>query len=118
MSDCSCADPAIVHVRVELHGLSPAEIVGTKPCTDRGACTFTCDRKTGVTPLDIPAGNYAIEIVPLDVAGKDMRSASVRVPPAIVRDVVFGQVTGLGALQIVVPCASGCSSGGSSTCAH
>jgi hypothetical protein len=116
VSDCDCADPAIAHVRLELQGLSPAEVLGTKPCTDRGTCTFSCDRQTGVTPLDIPAGNYAIEIVPLDATGKDMRSGSVHVPPPIVRDVVFGQVTGLGALQIVAPCASRCAPNGSSTC--
>jgi hypothetical protein len=119
VSDCGCADPAISHIRVELVGLSPDDIKDSRPCSERGTCTFACDRGTGVTPLDIPPGNYAIEIMPLGADGKDLRPlGSIGVPPAIVRDVIFGQVTGLGALQVVAPCASRCASTAASACSN
>jgi len=117
VADCSCADPAISHIRVELLGISPPNIKDSRPCTDRGSCTFSCDRGTGVTPLDIPEGNYAIQLMPLGADGKDLRpTGKVDVPPAIVREVVFGQVTGLGALQVVVPCSTRCAATPTSTC--
>ncbi len=113
ISDCGCSDPEIKRVRLVLVGDSPESIRGTRPCDGKATCEFPCQRQTGATHFDIPAGRYAIGIVPLDATGKDLSVAGggarpVRVPAPLVRDVVFGQPTQLAALLIAADCAGAC----------
>jgi hypothetical protein len=113
--DCECADPAIKGVRFSLVGRAPDAVKGTRPCEGRAACEFSCQRHGGATPFDIPPGEYAISLTPLNGSGDDLTMTAttgktVSRVTTIVRDVVEGQVTQLPAILLVVPtCAASCS---------
>lgn len=117
VSGCGCSDPLIAQVRIELVGVAPATVAGSAPCADRPACTFACDRRTGATPLDIPPGQYLVSLAALGPGGEDLTrggagGARVGVPAPILRDVVWGQATQVGALQIEAGCGSACQTKG------
>lgn len=105
---CGCGDPAIKWVDIVVQGVSPNSVQGTTPCAGKSACRFACDSGGGVTPLNIPPGNYLISLRPLDESGNELKGA-VQVPDPILRTVQWGQATDLGALQIRVPCSASCS---------
>src|SRR5437016_2283904 len=59
ITDCSCADPPIAKVRINLLGVN-GDIDGTQPCeapANRAACEFPCQRQTGATPFNIKPGH-------------------------------------------------------------
>src|SRR4029079_4701810 len=56
ITDCTCADPPIAYVRLDLVGVG-GDIQGLTPCADRTACEFPCQRQTGSTPFDIKPGH-------------------------------------------------------------
>ncbi|HEX4405304.1 MAG TPA: hypothetical protein VH560_10780, partial [Polyangia bacterium] len=49
ITDCSCSDPQIAKVRINLVGQGGA-IQGTTPCAGKANCEFACQRQTGATP--------------------------------------------------------------------
>jgi hypothetical protein len=111
IADCGCTDPAIASIRLALVGQPP--LTGTTPCQDQASCRFSCDRRTGATPFDIPPGNYLMSLVAVDAAGQDLNgegAADKRVvaPAPVLRRVVLGQPTQLDALALVAGCAPRC----------
>jgi hypothetical protein len=109
ITDCSCADPAIAAVRIELVGRG-GNIEGHKPCDDRAQCKFSCQRQTGATPFDIPETHgdetYEVSVVPVDKNGIDIRG--VTVPAPILRTVTRAQPTEVEAFLLEAPCAMEC----------
>src|SRR5450432_1091600 len=75
ITDCSCADPAIANVRVQLVGHGGA-IEGLMPCAGRAQCVFGCQRQTGATPFDIPETHgdeqFAVSLVAVGQDGSDL----------------------------------------------
>jgi hypothetical protein len=114
---CDCADPRIDSVRLKLVGVSGG-VNGTEPCRDRGSCRFSCERRTGATPFDIPPGEYLMSLVAVDAAGQDLDAGERRVlaPAPVLRDVVHGQPTQLDALALVAGCAPSCVQNKNSVC--
>jgi len=108
INDCSCADPAIAHVRLRL--APPLEVPEqADPCETDPSCVFSCGRKAGATHFTIPAASYLMSIEPVDADGTAI--AADRVPAPILMGVTKGQHTDLGALEIVAPCAATCNGG-------
>ena len=120
IAHCSCSDPQIDSVRMKLVGKSTA-VMGSEPCRDRPSCQFSCERRTGATPFDIPAGDYLMSLVPVDAAGQDLTATGVQgrpvvTPAPVLREVVRGQPTQLDALAIVAGCAPSCSQNKNTVC--
>jgi hypothetical protein len=109
ITDCSCADPAITSVRIQIVGHGGA-IEGTTPCAGRPQCVFSCQRQTGATPFDIPETHgdelYAISVVAVDKDGADL--PQVMTPAPILRTVVNGQPTEVEAFLLEAGCATAC----------
>jgi hypothetical protein len=114
ITDCTCADPAIARVRLNLLGVG-GDIDGTSPCAGRSACEFPCQRQTGATPFDIRQGlpgsdgqlpQYQISLTALDAAGNLL--PGIQSPAPILRSVVKGQPTEVEAFLLVAPCAAEC----------
>ena len=114
IADCSCTCPAVAKVRFSV---VPAA-GGTDLCAGRAACQFPCQAKHGATPFDIPAGAYALALVPVGSDGQDLTGA---VPQAaggtclahsgvdpIPRTIGKGQLTQLNAVVIEADCAPVC----------
>ena len=120
ITDCSCSDPLIAGVRLQLVGTSD-QVKGALPCQGRTSCEFSCQRHTGATPFDIPPGFYLISLVPVDATGQDLTALQpprqVRTPAPVLREVVKGQPTQLDALSIVGKCAPSCSGNENRVCA-
>lgn len=117
INDCSCADPAIGYVRLQLVSETDP---GNQPCAGNGACRFACGRKTGATPFFIAPGQYLMSVVPLDADGNDLATTfipgnavpSVQTPAAESGTVVRGQPTELEAFMLEADCRSTCNAGG------
>jgi hypothetical protein len=109
ITDCSCADPAIAKVRIDLVGKGGA-IDGATPCAGRTQCEFSCQRKTGATPFDVPetqpGETYLVSVVALDADGHDLPRSIA--PPAVERTVTRGQPTEVEAFLLEVGCAASC----------
>jgi hypothetical protein len=119
ITDCSCADPAIAKVRLQLVGMGPS-IEGNKPCDPPAQCDFPCQRQTGSTAFDIvptQAGeSYEISVVAVGADGGELEG--VVTPAPILRSVVKGQPTEVEAFQLVAPCRAECEMNGSGVCAR
>jgi hypothetical protein len=109
ITDCSCSDPEIAAVRIDVVGKG-GTIEGTTPCAGRDQCKFSCGRQTGATPFDIPPTHgdemYAISVVPVGKDGRDL--PAVRTPAPILRTVVEGQPTEVEAFLLEAGCATAC----------
>jgi hypothetical protein len=109
ITDCSCANPKIAKVRIDLVGKG-GTIEGATPCADRAQCAFSCQRKTGATPFDIPetkAGEtYGIKVVAVDSDGIDLPSNFA--PDPVYRTVSRGQPTEVEAFLLDVGCDNSC----------
>jgi hypothetical protein len=109
ITDCSCADPAIASVRIQMVGQG-GSIQGLMPCAGRAQCVFGCQRQTGATPFDIPetrgGEQYAISLVAVDAHGADL--PEVKAPAPILRSVVRGQPTEVEAFLLEAGCSSEC----------
>jgi hypothetical protein len=70
ISDCNCACPPIAKVRLQLVPVAG----GSDPCAGRATCQFSCNLQSGATRFDIPAGSYAISLVPVGARWKRHRS--------------------------------------------
>ena len=112
ITDCSCAEPAIGKVRLELVGVGGA-LEGTTPCAGKAQCDFSCQNQTGATPFDIPptgAGQwYEVSVVAVDTSGNEVPQSKIMTPAPILRQVVNGQPTEVEAFAMVAPCAQACS---------
>ncbi|HXI55331.1 MAG TPA: hypothetical protein VNO55_04700 [Polyangia bacterium] len=110
IDDCSCGVDPVAAVRVELVGVG-GDIQGATPCAGRAQCQFSCSRQTGATPFDIPETKsnemYLISVVALDAGGNPL--PNVKTPAPVLRSVVRGQPTDMGALLLVTECGSACS---------
>jgi hypothetical protein len=109
ITDCSCASPAISKVRIDLVGRG-GTIQGATPCAGRAQCEFSCQRKTGATPFDIPetkvGETYGIRVVAVGPDGLDLESQYA--PDAVYRPVVRGQPTEVEAFLLDVGCDNSC----------
>jgi hypothetical protein len=120
IAHCDCSEPQIDSVRMKLVGVSAA-VMGVEPCRDRPSCQFSCERRTGATPFDIPAGDYLMSLIPVDAAGQDLsaemtQGTRVVTPAPVLREVVRGQPTQLDALAIVAGCAPRCAQNKNTVC--
>jgi hypothetical protein len=115
ITDCTCSDPPIARVRLELVGVG-GDIDGTTPCAGRSECDFPCQRQTGSTPFEIKQGTagsdgrapvYEISVTALGEDGSEL-SGSVQTPAPILRSVVKGQPTEVEAFLLVTTCAVDC----------
>jgi hypothetical protein len=118
ISDCGCSaersavamPPSVAAVRLKLEGVG-GDIQGATPCAGRAQCQFSCARQTGATPFDIPETKsnemYLISVIALDDQGTELRK--VGTPAPVLRSVVRGQPTDMGALLLEADCAPGCS---------
>jgi hypothetical protein len=121
---CSCADPEIVSVRLKLvrpNDDPMAAAAGPDACEGRPSCQFSCERRTGATPFDIPAGSYLMSLVAVDAAGQDLTVVDpsgkrIVAPAPVLRDVVRGQPTQLDALPLVAGCAPRCVQNNNTVC--
>ena len=120
IADCSCTCPEVAKVRFSV---VPAA-GGTDLCAGRAACRFSCQAKHGATPFDIPAGAYALALVPVGSDGQDLTGA---VPQAgggtclarsgvdpILRTIGKGHLTQLNGVVIEADCAPLCGGSDSS----
>jgi hypothetical protein len=121
IAHCGCSDPQIDSVRLKLVGNAPP-VMDAEPCHGRASCQFSCDRRTGATPFDIPPGLYLMSLVPVDAAGQDLVAVGdgggtrVVTPAPVLREVVRGQPTQLDALAIVAGCSPSCTKNKSPVC--
>lgn len=112
IGDCGCSDPMVTTVRLHLVLTNAAGAVpGGTPCDGRAQCQFPCQRQTGATPFDIPeTGPDEMYLISVDTLGADGTPlAGVGAPAPVLRSVVKGQPTDMGALLLVTECASACS---------
>jgi hypothetical protein len=116
ITDCTCADPVISQIRIDLVGVG-GDIAGMTPCAGRPECAFPCQRQTGSTPFEIKPGSvgpdggapeYQISVVALGVDGGPL-TGGVQAPAPILRRVVQGQPTEVEAFLLVAKCANYCS---------
>jgi hypothetical protein len=116
ITDCSCADPPISRVRLDVRGVG-GTIDGTEPCANDARCEFPCQRQTGSTPFDIketkPGEMYAISVTAIGVDGTEL--PAVMTPAPILRSVVRGQATEVEAFLLVAQCGCGNVDGGVNT---
>jgi hypothetical protein len=116
IAHCNCSDPQIDSVRLKLVG-SSGGVMGTEPCRDRASCRFSCERRTGATPFDVPPGDYLMSLIPVDAAGQDLgEAAGVLTPAPVLREVVRGQPTQLDAFAMIAPCAPRCAQNKNTVC--
>lgn len=115
ITDCTCAEPVISRVQLNLVGVG-GDIAGTTPCDGRPECQFPCQRQTGSTPFEIKPGlagpeggvpEYLISVTALGVDGATL--FGVQAPAPILRSVVQGQPTEVEAFLLVTKCAGYCS---------
>jgi hypothetical protein len=111
ISDCACTCARVAKVRLKLEPLAG----GADPCVAHTSCQFSCNLQSGATRFDIPAGSYAISLVPVGANGEDITSgeagSNCGAAPGtnpIVREVVKGQVTSLDASIVLADCAPEC----------
>ncbi|HVR63133.1 MAG TPA: hypothetical protein VMU50_14620 [Polyangia bacterium] len=112
IGDCGCSDPQVATVRLHLTLVNGAGTVpGGTPCEGRAQCQFACQRETGATPFDIPETKPdEMYLISVDTLGPDGTPlAGVRAPAPVLRSVVRGQPTDMGALLLVTECANACS---------
>jgi hypothetical protein len=111
ITDCGCSDPVISKVRIKLVGHGGG-IEGLEPCNGRPQCEFTCQRQTGATPFDIPPTRadevYSVSVVAVGENGQDL--PAVGTPEPILRTVLKGQPTEVGAYLLEAGCNSDCES--------
>jgi hypothetical protein len=109
ITDCSCSDPQIAKVRINLVGQGGA-IQGTTPCAGQAKCEFACQRQTGATPFDIPETTgdeqYAISVVAVGTEGQDL--PQVQAPAPVLYSVVRGQPTEVEAFLLNAGCSQEC----------
>lgn len=109
ITDCTCTNPEIAKVRINLVGQGGA-IQGTTPCAGQAQCEFGCERQTGATPFDIPETHgdemYAVSVVAVGTDGADL--PQVEAPDAILYTVVRGQPTEVEAFELDAGCAPAC----------
>jgi hypothetical protein len=110
ITDCSCSDPPIAAVRLELKLMPPQGDNADTPCENRAQCRFACQRQTGATPFDIketqPGEMYEISVIAVGADGMDL--PEVLTPAPILRSVVRGQATELEAFLLETQCAAEC----------
>ena len=109
ITDCSCASPQIAKVRIDLVGKG-GSIEGATPCAGRAQCEFSCQRKTGATPFDIPetkpGETYGIKVVPVGADNIDLVGNFA--PDPVYRTVSRGQPTEVEAFLLDVGCDNSC----------
>jgi hypothetical protein len=109
ITDCTCSDPEIASVRIDIVGHGGA-IDKTTPCAGQPQCVFPCQRQTGATQFNIPETHgdelYAISVVAVDKYGADL--PQVTTPAPILRTVVNGQPTEVEAFLLEADCAAAC----------
>jgi hypothetical protein len=109
ITDCSCSSPRIAKVRIDLVGRG-GTIQGDRPCAGRAQCEFSCQRKTGATPFNIPetrvGETYGIKVVAMDTDDIDLPTTFE--PDAVYRSVVRGQPTEVEAFLLDVGCDKDC----------
>lgn len=119
ITDCSCADPPIALVRLDVVGKG-GRLEGATPCAGQARCDFPCQRRTGSTAFDIEptegAERYEISVVAVGFDGQEISKQIVMTPAPILREVVRGQPTQLEALGLVAPCHAECVMNGSGVC--
>jgi hypothetical protein len=110
ISDCGCSAPPVASVRLKLMGQG-GTIDGATPCAGRAQCQFSCARQTGATPFDIPETQPGeMYLISVDTLGPDGAPVpGVRTPAPVLRGVIRGQPTDVGALLLVAECAGECS---------
>lgn len=114
--DCSCAEPSIGFVRLQLVSEADPTI---QPCAGVAACRFSCGRQTGATPFMVPPGQYLMSVIPVAPDGTDLPTTSapggektaVQTLPPVSRTVVRGQPTGPEAFGLETECAARCNGG-------
>jgi hypothetical protein len=116
ISDCSCSSPEVSRIRFVLARVGPDGAIGPDACAGRDECEFSCGRKSGATPLDIPPGLYAVSVTAADASGRDLTQApvgmgGVGVPAPILQEVLFGRPAQVAALRIETDCAAVCDGG-------
>lgn len=109
IADCDCACPPIARVRFRVVGESGIDV-----CAGRSDCEFACSTKHGATHFDLPAGTYALSLVPIGKNGEDLTVTPVdgcslqrSVAPTL-RAVKTGLPTQLDAIEIAANCAPVC----------
>jgi hypothetical protein len=107
ITDCSCADPSIATVRLNLVSDPDG---ASQPCADLAACRFACNRKIGATSFMIPPGRYLMSLVAVGADGVDLPVSAVESPAPQSREVVSGQPTELEAYMLRTNCAVQCNS--------
>lgn len=103
-------DPDGVRLNCEQAGINQVRFAAVNQatkagdtCTNVGSCYFSCEAGKGVTAFIIPEGKYAISLVAIDPAGKELGvSEGVTVPAPIVRDVRDGEVTGMNVNLLII----------------
>ena len=114
ISGCGCASPEIARVRFVVRTIADeGEQLGDDVCAGRPGCEFSCRSQRGATPFFVPAGRFAISVLPLGTDGQPLIGApsgngGVRVPAPILRAVEFGRPTQLDAVAIESGCAQAC----------
>lgn len=98
IDDCACAEPAIASVRLLLTPQAGGE--------SARSYTFACKKQRGVTPFEVPAGLYQMEVQALDSTGQPVPSAVA--PPPFVRNLVWGQPASMDAQLITAACDPDC----------
>lgn len=98
IDDCSCADPTITRVRLLITPQSGPE--------SARSYDFACEKQRGVTPFEVPAGLYELQVQALDGAGQPASGAVA--PPPFLRRLVWGQPASMDAQLIVASCAARC----------
>jgi hypothetical protein len=125
ITDCTCADPAIAVVRLNLRLVDAAGMLTNyTPCAGQAQCDFPCQRQTGSTAFDIratqPGEAYEISVSAVDPDSVPILDAQVMAPAPILRSVISGQPTETEAFQLVADCRAECGGGmnGSGVCAR
>jgi hypothetical protein len=114
ISGCGCSNPEIARVRFVVRSTADeGEHLGDDVCAGRSGCEFSCRSQRGATPFFVPAGRYALSVLPLGTGGEVLTGApsgggGVRVPAPILRAVEFGRPTQLDAVAIESGCAQVC----------
>lgn len=110
IANCDCTCPPISKIRLALVPVAG----GADVCAGRSACEFSCNQQSGATRFDIPAGTYAISLVPVGTDGNDISNGEAGTCTAgspvapIIRQVVKGQVAQLDAITMEADCAAEC----------
>lgn len=122
ISDCGCTEPEVTTVRLHLTLMKVGDTVPDPTHCEGGAqYAFACQRHTGATPFEVPETKPDERYrVCVDTLGKDGAVLTNVVAPApVLRSVVRGQPTDMGALLLVTDCATTCSGvNGQGVCAR